>query len=110
MANHFRPPIFHVRNVSKHFGRIAALSEVAFEVRAGEVLGLIGPNGAGKTTLFECLAGVLPVDGGAIYVDGRPLTTEHRGRRSRCDGRLSTSLDSSVGLRNNAPLSSTSSD
>jgi ABC-type multidrug transport system fused ATPase/permease subunit len=33
--------------------------------KAREVLGLIGPNGAGKTTLFECLAGVLPCDGGA---------------------------------------------
>src|SRR5437867_8364951 len=78
MASHIRPAIFDVRGVSKRFGRIAALSEVAFDVRAGEVLGLIGPNGAGKTTLFECLAGVLPVDRGAIYVDGRALTTDQR--------------------------------
>jgi ABC-type branched-subunit amino acid transport system ATPase component len=56
------PIIFDVRGVSKHFGDIAALSDVGFEVRAGEVLGRIGPKGAGKTTLFECLAGILPVD------------------------------------------------
>jgi ABC-type multidrug transport system ATPase subunit len=47
---------------------------VSFSIRPGEVLGLIGPNGSGKTTLFECLGGVLPADGGALLVDGRPLT------------------------------------
>ncbi len=52
---------------------------MSFEVRAGEVLGLIGPNGAGKTTLFECLAGLLPVDRGAIYVDkGGPIDPQSR--------------------------------
>ena len=70
--------IFQVTNVSKHFGRLAALSEVSFEVRTGEVLGLIGPNGAGKTTLFECLAGVLPVDHGAIHAAGRVIDTKQR--------------------------------
>jgi ABC-type multidrug transport system ATPase subunit len=48
-------------------------------VRPSEVLGLIGPNGSGKTTLFECLGGVLPLDGGAIVRDGRPLTDRERG-------------------------------
>jgi ABC-type branched-subunit amino acid transport system ATPase component len=47
--------MFDVRGMSKHFGGIAALADVGFRARAGEVLGLIGPNGAGKTTLFECL-------------------------------------------------------
>ena len=58
--------LFEVRNLSKQFGRIAALSDVSFHVREGEVLGLIGPNGAGKSTLFECLAGVLPYDRGSL--------------------------------------------
>ena len=48
------PTIFDVRGASKHFGGIAALSHVGFEVRAGEVLGLIGPNGAGKTLRTPC--------------------------------------------------------
>ena len=65
--------LFEVKGLSKRFGRIAALADVSFEVRAGEVLGLIGPNGAGKSTLFECIAGVLPSDGGAMRVAGRPV-------------------------------------
>jgi ABC-2 type transport system ATP-binding protein len=47
-------------------------------IRPGEVLGLIGPNGSGKTTLFECLAGVLPMDSGAVLLDGRPIATGDR--------------------------------
>jgi len=58
--------LFEVQGLSKRFGDVVALSDVAFHVRAGEVLGLIGPNGAGKSTLFECLAGVLPSDGGGL--------------------------------------------
>jgi ABC-2 type transport system ATP-binding protein len=58
--------LFTVEGLSKRFGSIAALSDVGFHVRTGEVLGLIGPNGAGKSTLFECLAGVLPYDAGVV--------------------------------------------
>ena len=58
--------LFEVRGMSKRFGAITALADVSFHVRAGEVLGLIGPNGAGKSTLFECMAGVLPADAGAV--------------------------------------------
>lgn len=42
------------------------LNDASFDVRPGELLGLIGPNGAGKTTLFECLAGLMPMDGGNV--------------------------------------------
>jgi ABC-2 type transport system ATP-binding protein len=58
--------LFEVKHLSKTFGRIVALTDVSFQVRAGEILGLIGPNGAGKSTLFECLAGVLPCDSGEV--------------------------------------------
>src|SRR5579862_2534856 len=70
--------LFEVHGLSKQFGRIAALSEVSFQVRAGELLGLIGPNGAGKSTLFECLAGVLPADSGAIQRAGQQIGARER--------------------------------
>jgi ABC-2 type transport system ATP-binding protein len=70
--------LFEVKRLSKRFGRIAALADVGFHVRAGEVLGLIGPNGAGKSTLFECLAGVLPSDGGTLSAGGRPVGERER--------------------------------
>jgi len=62
-----------VDRLTKAYGRTTALSDVSLSVRKGEVLGLIGPNGAGKTTLFECLAGVLPYDAGAIAFDESQL-------------------------------------
>ncbi len=70
--------MLHARNLTKRYGRLTALSDVSFSVRAGEVLGLIGPNGSGKTTLFECLGGVLPLDAGSLTKDGRSLTDRER--------------------------------
>jgi len=70
--------LFEVNGLCKRFGRIAALSDVSFQVRAGEVLGLIGPNGAGKSTLFECLSGVLPADSGAMRSGGRLVGPRER--------------------------------
>ena len=75
------PPLLTVRGLSKHYGPRAVLEAVGFTVRPGEILGLIGPNGAGKTTLFECLAGLLPADGGEVRgAGGRLLTPAARGR------------------------------
>jgi ABC-2 type transport system ATP-binding protein len=70
--------LLRVERVSKEFGRFPALSDVSFSVRRGEILGLIGPNGAGKTTLFECLAGVLPTNGGSVYQGERPIAPGQR--------------------------------
>ena len=58
--------LVEVRHLTKRYGRVLAIDDVSFDIRAGEVLGVIGPNGAGKTTLFECLARVLPFDHGTI--------------------------------------------
>ena len=68
----------HIRHLTKRYGQFTALSDVSFSIRSGEVLGLIGPNGSGKTTLFECLAGVLPFDEGAITQDEKALTPSQR--------------------------------
>jgi ABC-2 type transport system ATP-binding protein len=67
-----------VRNLTKRYGRLTALRGASFSIRSGEILGLIGPNGSGKTTLFECLAGVLPFDEGAVCQGDRTLTPRER--------------------------------
>jgi len=67
-----------VDGVTKHFGNRSALKNVSFSVRRGEVLGLIGPNGAGKTTLFECLAGLMHADAGAIKSGDKPVAVSRR--------------------------------
>ncbi|MEW6052118.1 MAG: ABC transporter ATP-binding protein [Candidatus Zixiibacteriota bacterium] len=66
-----------MRNISKRFGGLNALSEVNAEVDIAGVLGLIGPNGAGKSTLFNVVTGVYPPDNGAVLfrnqsIDGYP--------------------------------------
>jgi ABC-type multidrug transport system ATPase subunit len=70
--------LLRVSALTKRYGPFTALADVSFHVRSGEVLGLIGPNGSGKTTLFECLGGVLPLDGGTVLQNGRPLTPRAR--------------------------------
>jgi len=57
-----------------HFGGLAALSDVNFEVARDEVRAIIGPNGAGKSTFFNCLTGVLRPSGGRIVFDGEEIT------------------------------------
>ena len=70
--------ILQVSNLNKKFGRRSVLSDVSFQVREGEVLGLIGPNGAGKTTLLECIAGLLPSNQGEIRYQDKPLSSFER--------------------------------
>ena len=67
------PARLSVRALRKRFGAIEAVRDATFDVRAGEVVGLLGPNGAGKSTILECLAGLLPADGGTVHVDGGAL-------------------------------------
>jgi branched-chain amino acid transport system ATP-binding protein len=58
--------ILQVRNLTKRFGGLTAVSGLDFEVREGEILGLIGPNGAGKSTTFNLIAGTYGADAGEI--------------------------------------------
>ncbi|MBU1157505.1 MAG: ABC transporter ATP-binding protein [Proteobacteria bacterium] len=71
-----------VKDLTKNFGGLAAVSEVSFEVRRGEILGLIGPNGAGKTTLFNLISGLLASDRGSIKLEGEDLTKKPPYKRS----------------------------
>jgi D-xylose transport system ATP-binding protein len=63
-------PVLALRGVSKRFGAVQALTDVHLEVHAGEVVALVGDNGAGKSTLVKTIAGVHPIDEGAIEWEG----------------------------------------
>jgi len=76
------PPVLEVAGLTKHFGGIAAVDDVAFELAPGQILGLIGPNGAGKTTIFDLISGLLPIDRGHVWVNGIDVTTWGPDRRA----------------------------
>ena len=67
-------PALDVRNISRSFGGISAVSDVSFTVAPNEILGLIGPNGAGKTTIFDLISGFVDVDKGQILLGGTDIT------------------------------------
>ncbi|HEV8228171.1 MAG TPA: branched-chain amino acid ABC transporter ATP-binding protein/permease [Methylomirabilota bacterium] len=69
-----RQVLMDVRGVSKAFMGLQALSDVSFDVREGEILGIIGPNGAGKTTLFNVLNGFLLPERGEVHWLGKSIT------------------------------------
>jgi simple sugar transport system ATP-binding protein len=66
-------PVLELKNISKHFTGVAALSGISFNVSAGEVLCLLGDNGAGKSTLIKILSGVHRPTEGEVLVDGKPV-------------------------------------
>jgi branched-chain amino acid transport system permease protein len=66
-------PLLELRAVSKRFDALAAVKELSFDMRAGEILGLIGPNGAGKSTAFNLVTGVLPADEGSVVFRGERI-------------------------------------
>ena len=64
--------ILNVKNVSKRFGGLQALSDVHMHIEQGQVYGLIGPNGAGKTTFFNVLTGLYTPGSGSFELGGKP--------------------------------------
>ncbi len=68
--NDVTTPILELRNISKSYGSVEALTDVSFKAYAGEVIGLVGDNGAGKSTLIKTISGVHPPDKGELIVDG----------------------------------------
>lgn len=72
-----------VFNLVKTFGQRPVVRGVSMQVRRGEAVGLLGPNGAGKTTLFYMITGLIPANGGSIFLDGHDITGYPMFRRAR---------------------------
>ncbi len=66
-------PLLRMRAVSIRFGGVVAVSDLDFEIGAGELVGLIGPNGAGKTTAFNLITGVYVPSSGSVEVCGHSV-------------------------------------
>jgi len=81
-AAHGAVPLFELRDISKAFPGVQALSAVSFAIRAGEVHVLLGQNGAGKSTLMKILCGAYRADAGELLQNGEPV-----GIRSPADAR-----------------------
>ena len=62
------------QQLEKRYKSRVVVKDVSLEVSSGEVIGLLGPNGAGKTTCFYMMVGLVPLDGGEIYLDDKRLT------------------------------------
>jgi ABC-2 type transport system ATP-binding protein len=65
--------MLEVRDVTKRYGALAAVSHVSFIVKPGEVLGYLGPNGSGKSTTVKMIVGLMPPTTGAILFDGEDI-------------------------------------
>jgi len=92
-------PSIIVRNISRSYGSVKALSDVSFEVPKGELFGFIGPDGAGKTTLFRILATLVLPDEGTASVAGLDVVKDFKKIRKilgYMPGRFSLYMDLSV--------------
>jgi ABC-2 type transport system ATP-binding protein len=69
-------PLIQTQHLTKNYGTKAAVSDVSFEVFAGEVFGFLGPNGAGKTTTIKMIVGLLQPTSGTVKVAGYDVNTQ----------------------------------
>jgi ABC-2 type transport system ATP-binding protein len=70
--------VLSAEHLTKRFGQREAVSDVSFDVRAGEVFGFLGPNGAGKTTTIRMLVGLARPDRGTVRIRGLDLARDFR--------------------------------
>jgi ABC-2 type transport system ATP-binding protein len=66
--------VLRTEGLSKHYGSLAAVTDLSLEVYQGEVFGFLGPNGAGKSTSIQMMCGLLKPDSGRVLIHERPIT------------------------------------
>ena len=71
--------MLELRSVTKRYPGVAAVKDVSFIARAGEVTGYLGPNGSGKSTTLKMITGLIEPTGGEILFDGRPIESDRIG-------------------------------
>ena len=71
-----------LRDVHKTLGKLQVLDGVTFAVRRGEFMSLVGPSGAGKSTILNVIAGFVPADSGAVFLDGLDVARQPAHRRN----------------------------
>ena len=79
-----------VRDLTKHYGPVAAARGISFDIQDGEIFGLLGPNGAGKTTTVECVIGLREPDSGTVEVCGIDARRRPRDVKQKIGAALQT--------------------
>lgn len=74
--------LVEVKEVSRYYGELAAMENISFTMRKGEVLGFLGPNGAGKTTTMQVITGNLAPTSGSIIITGHDLLEDPRAAKN----------------------------
>jgi ABC-2 type transport system ATP-binding protein len=69
--------VMEVKGLTKHYGSFAAVNDIDFAIKRGEIVGLLGPNGAGKSSTIQMLLGLLTPSGGQIKYFGKDFTRHH---------------------------------
>ncbi len=69
--------ILEIDNVQKKYGKTQVLNGISLKVEEGEIISVLGPSGCGKSTLLRIIAGILPLDGGAVRIRGREVSGPH---------------------------------
>jgi len=77
-----REPVLELRALSKSFGGLRAVRDVALKIMPGDRKAIIGPNGAGKTTLFNLITGIFPATSGQVVLFGQDVTRWPSHRRT----------------------------
>ena len=83
--------VISVESLNKSFGDLAAVDDISFSVRRGEVFGILGPNGAGKTTTLECIEGLQEPSSGRISVLGTEVARDPNTVKERIGVQLQAS-------------------